>query len=259
MNNQCSHSESRVWKALRGALHFDNRIHVFLIAVVTFLFPLGEGLLASVVTSTPAGSDPRYWSVIGLGILVVLHLVLGILVTMRSASVAPDLLAEAVESQNCCTGLRKELNRREQAYRMVREAFDSLNEETCAIDPFCGGGFETGLRPVMQKITKDIHTVLGVRGAMFTVEVYFAQGYVPYVLKDGKRLHAESSLFLEYFYGPEFDRATVEKFTPMMIALPAWVQKVAKQQTVDDDRGVFYNSDTGRLRDDVYFKKFKYE
>lgn len=56
MNGQCPQGESRLWNGLRGALRLDNQIHVFLMVVITILFPLGEALLASVLTSALAAN-----------------------------------------------------------------------------------------------------------------------------------------------------------------------------------------------------------
>lgn len=256
MNGKCSRSESRVWKALRSALRADNRIHIVLTVVVTFLFPLGEGFLSKVVTTELAAKVGWSPSSITLCVLALLHLVLGIIITIRNVSVAPDLLAEAVDAQDCCTCLRTELNRRLEAYRMVREAFDSLNTESCSMGNICAGGFEGHLAPIMMKITQDIHTVLGVKGALFSVEVYFEEDYVPHLNKGPTKPTPECNICLEYFYSPAIPRAKAEQFSARYLLAPAMIQQVAKQQTVNEDRSVFFDNKSGQLHKNVYFNRY---
>ncbi|MDD2467247.1 MAG: hypothetical protein PHI97_24940 [Desulfobulbus sp.] len=239
---------------LKKVLRFDACNNTLIQILVTFIFPIIEAILASVLASAIFGKTSVFMPSICLGAIVIAHLVLGVTLVLRSQVLAPQYLAEAIETRTALEHSAKELERRNEAYRMVREAFDALNTETCYLDPWCDEDFAKSLSPIIRKITDNCVTVLGVSGTKYTFEVYFQTNYVRCLkLTDSNSLN--QSFQIKYFFSPQIPVEYAKGLPESSLLLPIFHQKQAKDRTINDDPTVFYGADSKR-RPEVYFSRY---
>jgi hypothetical protein len=239
---------------LRRIIAADNSNSVFLQVIVSFILPIVEGVLTSIVASAIcSNTSPRESSLLLL-LIGVVHLVLGIILVRRSSLLAPQLVAESVEISEALEKAKTELSRRYESYRMVRASFDALNTQTCQLEAWCDHTFQDCLSPILAHILENTSTVLGVNGSRYTIEIYIQPERILCPCRDAEG-KSETDKWLVYFSSPTIRRDRVVVTSLSRLVNPIFSQNVPKAQTIDDDRALFF--DTGATRKgDVYFYRY---
>lgn len=246
---------NRFWGALKTSVAATKWVQIFVLFLVTFLFPIAEGILASLWTS--AASDARTTTGWCLFIIALLHLILGLYVLLGKAVCPESVLAQAVEIEDELKSKDHELKRREKGYRLVRAAFERLNTQTCAIqlggsaEAWCKGGFEAGLSPIVATLLQNVDTVLGVKSSVYSVEVYLINYLVPPC--DPK---TQNEIGLHFFYGASVSRAQALSLltTQCSPAILGFQSGVPYQQPITSNKHLFY--DGNAPKECVYFRHF---
>ena len=115
-----------------------------------------------------------------------------------------DPAAVLLEAEDKCRELaasEQELARRKEAYRMVRSAFDALNQQSCHLQT-TACSFADGLRPIIGKITASMWTALGCTSNRYTIEAYFDVWHESE--SDGSLLKLPGGYGLMFFASPAF-------------------------------------------------------
>ena len=107
-------------------------------------------------------------------------------------------VADAMEANAKVQKLEQEINRKSQVHKLLRNAIDALNLQTCQIEPMAKNAFITGLNPIVSALSSDSHAVLGVTTNAFTLEVYCEND----VVAGSHGCAWIDKLRQEYFYSP---------------------------------------------------------
>ncbi len=249
--------QNSLWPSIRRSLNNAKRQSLFVLALVALVFPIVESVLTESWSSTPldAKSVPG-WT---LAFVVVIHVILGTFLLIEQFSAQPNaLLARAYEIEENSSVLQRELERREAAYRILRDAFERLNTETCNIeflpsdDAWCRGGFQKCLTPILQPFIDEAALALGVVSNKFTLEVYYQNGFVPV---NGRPEIGRNGLCQQYFYGAHVNRCDG-------VCLPANCSP-AKQcvdagnaftHHIDQNKHLYYEGD--KRKRGTYFRRY---
>ena len=193
-----------------------------------------------------------------------LHFLLAIVLVVSELSVPERILGKAVEVQEQAKEAGRELRRREEAYRMVRECLTQLTRRTCdlptmAAQPgqhmsqrgtgWCQAGFEAGLRPIIDVIISNIATTLGVVSSRFTIEVHLQRGYL-----FGPAKGDPKELCLRLFASPYFQPDVVKPLTNDSPASLGELWDVPNEQHIQESKALFYEQDTPKQW--LYFRRF---
>jgi hypothetical protein len=161
------------------------------------VFPIIEGLLASLTTAVPS---PYGW-IPGavLAIIGLLHVGLLAIQLFSTDTSAARGLADALELERDSETPRRELRRRTEAYRMIRSAIETLNLQTCQHEPTRQDAFARGVDPIIRAVTCNIRTTLGVTSNEFTLEIWTA----PHALLRVGYSSSNGCWSLEYFFSSQ--------------------------------------------------------
>jgi hypothetical protein len=135
----------------------------------TVFLPIVSAILINMYTD-----DKHPGSGYVLSVCLVMQLAVGAVLIIRERQIREPavVLMEAEDKCRELAAVKQEMTRRDEAYRMVRSAFDALNNQ------FCNMGeshttFPDGLRPIVEKFTASMWTVLGCTSNQYTIEAYF--------------------------------------------------------------------------------------
>lgn len=163
MRGECFRDE------LRERVKSSRWFHAALLLSGTVFLPILTGIMINMYT---AGTYPGSGYV--LLFCAALQLVVGTLLIVREHQIREPAVI-LMEAEDKCRDLiecKRELARRDEAYRMVRSAFDALNKQYCDMrQSTCP--FSEGLRPIIEKFTASIWTALGCTSNRYTIEAYF--------------------------------------------------------------------------------------
>ena len=253
------------WQGLKARIKIGGWQRGGLLLATSVIFPIFETSIASIAS---AAQEARVaWAVLIL--LGLLHLFLaGVLILIDWAT--PEMkLAQAVEVQEKASANAKELRRRESAYRMVRECLTALTRKTCdlprydresgeqssqAVTPqaqWCQSGFEAGLRPILEVITANISTTLGVSSSRYTIEVPLLPDYMSHI----DFQEDQHGLCLRAFTSPTLQRTVADEVSsnesPAVLGV-TW--GVPNQQHISDTTALFFQN--GSPKPQIYFRRF---
>ena len=229
--------------------------------------PILEGVLIGIWTSAPAGTGcPAGWALL---VVAIFHLAIGTLVLAGQGTTPQTALAKAIELEECFETQKSELQRREIAYRLVREAFDLLNLQTCSIeeeaynhidstragsgrDPWCLGGFCQGLMPVLKPFIDRMDVTLGVKSMQFTLEAWFRENVVSV---RGQVDQPKNGLIQHVYYGSHVDHCVgvclEANRSPCCLGDKA---DKAYQQHIKNNEELFFED--GHPKDEIYFRQY---
>jgi hypothetical protein len=167
MKSDCFRSD------LRKRLNSSRWFHAVLLLAGTIFLPVVTGILINMYTG---GRYPGSGYVLLL--CVAMQLALSAILIVREHQIREPAII-LMEAEDVCRDLvaaRRELVRRDEAYRMVRSAFDALNKQVCEM--FVSfSDFSVGLRPIFEKFTANMWTALGCTSNRYTIEAYFDPWY----------------------------------------------------------------------------------
>lgn len=124
--------ENEVTKNLDRFLKSMSNQGVGLALLAMIVFPLFENILVGGYTA--AMIDGWVFGAF-ISILVLVHIIVAWLVLSSEAKTSqPSLLVSALNAEEDASKLQSELRRREQSYELIRQAFEQLTVETCAIE-----------------------------------------------------------------------------------------------------------------------------
>ena len=166
------------WYPIQNALLWAKAKSVFGLVLIAAVFPVVECVFVNLWTSSPKETANPIFVV--LAVIVGIHCVFVLMAILEEArSRSETVLPKAFQLQEDSDKLLRELKRREMTNKLVREAFDRLNVQTCQIelsptsDAWCLGGFNNALWPILSPFTDNVDKALGVHGTRFSLEVYF--------------------------------------------------------------------------------------
>lgn len=167
------------WEAIKGQLRVTSVVQTSMIVLVSAIFPIVENVLTSKWFGSPA-APLAGWCLLLVGCL---HLLFTLLVIINEGSRRPDYLAQAAEDAETLRKTRAELARRENAYKLVRQAFDQLNASACDVsfgtrDAKCNEGYRRGLEPILNALVDNGDVILGVSSRRFSLQVAFRNGFM---------------------------------------------------------------------------------
>jgi hypothetical protein len=188
--------EQTIRGTVKQALGRSTKALVALLVVTTVVFPVGEGILSSMLTD---GGRVRATTLISLAVVALAHLALATVVVYMQASPPTSSFGMALDLEDRASELEKQLTRKESACRLALRAFETLSTESC--NPRRSGGgtdpLEVGMNAIVQPLLDQLHAVVGVHGSTYSVEVYV------------QRLEREEPQRI-YFYGALLDRERTE-------------------------------------------------
>jgi hypothetical protein len=247
--------DKKSWVMLKKSLRITERFQIAFLLCLTVVFPILIAVLANTWTNQGPQSSLAGWFLLFVGFL---QLLFGAYVIV-SKTVCPEAaMAELLETEEHLESKTNELQRREEAYRLIRATFNQLTSQTCKIgvaepDYWCKSGFEEGLSPIMETLLRNMHTVVGVRSSVYTLEVYLALGIqieVEHIATE------EKGLKLSFFFGASVERESVLSFfySGTSPALSAYQTNTAFSQHISSNQHLFYDGD--KLKSGVYFRTF---
>src|SRR3989304_2000821 len=163
MNDECFRND------LRKRVNSSRWFHTALLLSGTIFLPIVNGILINMYTAgTYQGSG--YVLLVSVGIQLAVSVIL--IIHERQIREPSVILMDAEDKCRDLLKIKHELTRRDEAYRMVRSAFDALNKQVCDMlgSPM---PFSDGLSPIVEKFTASIWTVLGCTSNRYTIEAYF--------------------------------------------------------------------------------------
>lgn len=248
---------NKFWNPVKEQLVRAQNRTIAIMAFVIYFLPILEGVLVEAWSSSPDGSG---WTPgLCLAVIAVIHVYLGILLILEEVKSSPQrILAEAYDVADRGERVNRELERREIAYKLVREAFERLSAQTCRIeyDPeaeaWCRGGFHSNLLPVLQPFIDHVDVAFGVKRFHFSLEAYFRKGRIPLI---GNEEVGKNELTQHFFFSPHVDRCVgVRLDASRSPASQCMRARNEFQQHIDNNPEIF--CEAGRPRDDVYFRRY---
>lgn len=251
------------WRSLkrRFAVSAWVRGGAFLFASV--VLPIFENIITGVATAATTNA----WVVwLALGVVGAVHLFLAITLLVLEWATPELKLAQAAEIQEDALATERELNRRNEAYGMVRECLTMLTRKTCDLPDahggagpgmpttqdahWCQSGFESGLGPIVDVIAKSVTTILGVTTSRYTIEMYAYPGYVSN--EGAPKEH--NGLHLWFFTSPTEQRSVTLLPPNESPAVLAATWGVPNQQHISESKALFFAND--RPKPEIYFRRF---
>lgn len=236
--------KSTSWKLLRKAASVASGIRFVALLVTAVVFPIAECIFVNLFTSAEEG---KKWFPLAILIVIgIVHLIISGLILLGELFNPLSKLIDNLEKEEKIDSLESELHRRSESYKMIRSAIDTLNLQTCDIDPTAEDVVETGLSPIMQKVTCSISTTLGVTSNCFSLEVYFYESYLqPFKEFDGV-------LRQDYFFSPHVIHQELgldlETRSPAYWGLE---RRIPGTCTIEEDKERFFEN--GLPAKDLYF------
>lgn len=247
--------DKRSWKILKKGLKVTKGLQLVILLCVTVVFPLLIAVLANTWTNKGTQSSLAGWFLLFVGFL---QLILAAHEFLSKAVCPEAALAESLENEEKLEIKTHELLRREEAYRLIRASFNQLTSQTCKIsaaqpETWCSSGFEEGLKPIMEPLLRNVHTVLGVKSSVYTMEVYLSSGIrteLNYVAP------TEDGLKLSFFLGASIQREAVVELLRLKVspALSAYQTNTTYCQHVSSNHHLFYDGD--KPKSAAYFRTF---
>lgn len=248
-------SKNPFWAALRKNLRWVRNQNWFAVAMATAVLPIVEAILVNQWSST--SGTARTPVTICLFVVGAIHLFFVIATLASAAACPPSLVADAAETHDSMSTMRGELERREQAYRLVRQAFDKLNSQTCIISvppefgpKWCDQGFSASVAPVIQVLVDNAEVALGVSSRSFTIEIYYLEGLLP---RSAHEQMNDDRLRLEYVH-PGSTPTPFPPDTARSPAVQAFNAGVPLRQHIAQTPHFFF--DGAKPLPDVYFKRY---
>jgi len=247
--------DNKFWTLLSSQMKLSLYHRWVLVLLVSVVFPFVESILTSVL----CGTSPPHGVGSFLGLTVLVHVVLAIIVLAGETTSSLQLTARAVEVSEDCAQCKREQVRREEAYRMVRQAFESLNTQTCSMDAqaspdshLCEQPLCKALEPIMAEFIKNIQVVFGVTSAHYSLEVYYAPHIIP--RHDGLMVTHATGYEVAFFHGANVAKEQALKLgnnSPVLLGVN-WNQP--SQKHISYDQTLFYQND--QPLPDLYFRRF---
>lgn len=248
--------DNKYWALLSSQLKHTVYHRWVLVLLSSVACPLVEGVLASILTGA---SPPQYalWLLFGT---MCVHAVVVVVVLAGEHTSSLQLTASAVEVTEDCKQCKREQARREEAYRMVRRAFESLNTQTCSMDPqFSVGGHLCeqplckAIEPIMTEFIRNIQVVFGVTSAQYSLEVYYAQGILPRRDNIAAVMHP-ADYELACFCGANVAKEQALELQNNSPVLLGRIWDKPSQKHISYDHTLFYQNN--QQLSDVYFHRF---
>ncbi len=249
--------ENPFWKPLQSLLKVGFQKSLFILTLVVLVLPIAEGVLTETWSSAPnEAKSAAGWT---LAVVAFIHAILGFYILWSEFAGSPHMVVgKAFELQEQSNRQRRELDRREATYRLVRGAFDGLNLQTCTIsgvldeERWCHGGFHYGLAPILQPFIEQAEVAFGLSTRRFTLEAYFDQDRVPV---RGRTEVCSSGLCQHFFFGEHVGRCAgvcLEACcSPAKLARDAGT---AFEQHISSNQQLFF--DGANPKSAVYFRRY---
>ncbi len=245
---------SKSWRNLKKFLAATGKRNWVISGAVSILFPIVECVLVNYYTSSQS-VDAKTAILVALCLVALVHLCLALTMIHERALVPQSVLARVVELEQSNKHQRSEFARREKTSRLLRDAFQRLNLQTCSIQAnnyWCVGGYQAQLMPVLEPLLNDIDVALGVRSPRYSLEAYFLEGAVPTV---NPHQRSYNSLFQHVFISPHRGNCSgvcLEKnCSPVTMALQS---QIPFQQHIAQNEHLFFLN--GAPKPCVYFRRF---
>jgi hypothetical protein len=247
------------WIALRAAVDWTARRNWWELLLLLYGFPILIGVLTNLWTG--ASSDQAAIPGWTLLVVAIANIVFGALVLAGDRSFPVLRVVDAIELENDlsearddCQQLRRELERRTEAHKAVRSAFEVCNSQMCFVDkePWCKGGYECELLPVFRSLSTAMRTTFGVTAEQYTFEVHIKPDSLAPCEHE---LDVHNGLHLACFFSPQ----QVERVAPLALAneSPArlgLVRNVPGIHRIDADKPLFYQGHDPKPQ--VYFRSY---
>lgn len=159
------------------------------------------------------------------------------------------------EAHNCATKIENELARKNDAYRLMRTVLETLNLQTCQLNPTAPGAFRIGLLPIIQKVAASAQKVLGVKSEHFTIEIYCLDYCIKGPQDEGFDQCVGEYVGLGLFYSSS--GVDSQGLNLMNAGSPyqwGWNRGIAGTCCISEDKLMFYCGDTPKP--DLHFRNF---
>ena len=257
MSSQSSH-----WEPIKRSIESVINRNMVIAVVVMFLFPAAESVLVNFWTSSPnVLNSPAFWSFI---VFVGMHLVLGIM-SLTGDSCAVKNLPEAIETEEKLKEAQREIDRKTAGLRMIRGSIDSFNYSTCALNlpySWCESGYTNGLKPIIDNITANITSTIGITSNRFTLEIYYtidgiADWQTCNEMSNSLVGMGNNMMILGYYFDSQQgsrNAAVNLLYSNRSPAILGTTENVPTLHQISDHPGVFMVA--GKRHPDVYFNRY---
>ncbi len=212
------------------------------------IFPIVECVFVNLLTGAAAGD--RWPFVSSLVMIALAHGWILLMQILPSPNFPFQCVADAIEATAKVQKLEQEINRKSQVHKLLRNAVDALNLQTCQIEPMGRDAFVEGLHPIVSTISSDSHAVLGVTTNAFTLEVYCEDD----ALVVSESCASIGDLKQEYFYSPvATDPCSAIRLGKRSACAWGAHRGVPGTCRVSDDPAFF--QENGQFPKDLYFRR----
>jgi hypothetical protein len=239
--------QSKKWHALQNHVRSVGWFRIALVVTATALLPIIECAFVNILTGT--SGDLRFWASIALAVTALLHaILLGLLIWGEATNPATNIL-DAIQLEQDNERFHEELQRRTNTSKMIRSAFDALNLQTCRIVGNQPEPIGAGLSTIMQHLTCELSSALGVTSDEFTVEVYFDRKAIPAPTVGG------TGMIQAYLWSPR----QISSDLPFRLGDKSplewgWLRNRPGQGDINTDKERFYAD--SQPHKDLYFYRF---
>ena len=243
-------SGDRFRNELRKSVTSSRWFHSLLLLSGTVLLPLLNALLINLATS---GKCQGSGYALAVGAIMQLGVAAILIVRERQIRDPSAILLEAEDKCRELGASEQELARQSEACRMVRSAFDALNQQSCQLaENPCS--FSDGLRPIIEKITASMWTVLGCTTNRYTIEAYFDSWHPSESNDSLPKLHGNYSMV--FFASPAFQPQNAAQLGDRHPAvLMNWRAGVAQDSNEITNLSKHYFVDGKRIAS-LYFNRY---
>lgn len=254
--------DNQFFQALKARLKVTAAVRFTLIILTSAILPIAEGVLINLWTDAEAAQR----AIPGTTLAVVggLHVLFLIALLVAEFPTAEIALAKASEIQANADRDAKEMKRRAETYKMVRQCLSLLTKRTCDLPrrqevdvvapggqgatDWCQAGFEAGLRPIIKVVLDNITTTLGVISTQYTIEVHIKPGYI---IAEGDLTR---DFILRFFYGLNVRKDAPTRLENDSPARIGSVWDVPNQCHISENPAVFFENGSPKQR--LYFRRF---
>jgi hypothetical protein len=134
---------------------------------------------------------------------------------------------------------------------MLRTVLDSLNLQTCQLNPSAEDAFRQGLMPIIQRVACNARVTLGVQSDQFTIELYCVDDMIAGIDEGAIGTYVTPVFF---YSSAGLDQETLDLMGNASAFHWGWRREVPGTCCVTDDKLVFYDGD--QPKPDLYFRYF---